>query len=130
MQFTVFGEPASKANSRRSFLNKKTGKNFFAKSEKAENFSDAFLAQCPRMWPPLEGDLFAFIKIYYGSRRPDLDESLVLDLMQKAFIYKNDRQVKGRLTLWALDPGRPRVEIALWPVSPKPPARPARPAPR
>ena len=39
--------------------------------------------------------------IYYSSRRPDLDESLILDLMQ-GVIYKNDRQVKQKNIYWGL----------------------------
>lgn len=48
--------------------------------------------------------------IYYASRRPDLDESLILDLMQDR-VYENDRQVKERHTYWRLDPENPRSEI-------------------
>ena len=58
----------------------------------------------------LTGDLMVTMHIHYASRRPDLDESLILDLMQ-GFIYENDRQVKERHTYWHLDKERPRAEI-------------------
>lgn len=48
--------------------------------------------------------------IFYKSRRPDLDESVVLDAMQD-HIYKNDRQVKEKHIFWGLDVLNPRSEI-------------------
>ena len=48
--------------------------------------------------------------IYYASRRPDLDESLILDLLQDV-AYTNDRQVKERHIYWGLDKANPRAEI-------------------
>jgi Holliday junction resolvase RusA-like endonuclease len=104
--FTILGEPASKANSRRW-----TGK-FFIKSEKALNYSKAFKAQCPVLDPLMKGDLRVTLKIWYASRRPDLDESLILDLMQDC-IYENDRQVKERHAYWGLDKENPRSEITV-----------------
>jgi Holliday junction resolvase RusA-like endonuclease len=58
----------------------------------------------------LEGDLFVRMTIHYASRRPDLDESLILDCMQD-LIYKNDRQVKEKHIYWGLDKDQPRAEI-------------------
>jgi Holliday junction resolvase RusA-like endonuclease len=104
IQFTILGEPASKANSRRW-----TGK-FFIKSEKALNYGKAFKQQCPVLDPLLEGDLRVTIHIWYASRRPDLDESLILDLMQDC-IYENDRAVKERHVYWHLDKENPRSDI-------------------
>lgn len=89
------------------------GKPAFIKSAKALSYSDAFLMQCPKIDEPFKSDVYVDMTIYYASRRPDLDETLVLDLMQKAGIYINDRQVKGRTTLWGLDPENPRVEISV-----------------
>ena len=48
--------------------------------------------------------------IYYASRRPDLDESLILDCMQN-YVYYNDRQVKEKHIYWGLDKERPRTII-------------------
>lgn len=58
----------------------------------------------------LEGDVCVEIKIYYASRRPDLDESLILDLLQDV-AYTNDRQVKEKHIYWGLDKENPRCEI-------------------
>lgn len=104
VSFTIFGEPASKANSRRW-----TGK-FFIKSEKALNYSKAFKQQCPVLDPLMDGDLKVTIKIWYASRRPDLDPSLIFDLMQDC-IYVNDRQIKEQHLYWALDKENPRSDI-------------------
>jgi Holliday junction resolvase RusA-like endonuclease len=106
VNFTIFGEPASKANSRRW-----TGK-YFIKSSKALKYVDQFKAQCPVLNPLMSGDLCVSIKIWYASRRPDLDESLILDCMQGK-IYENDRSVKERHVFWALDKKNPRAEITV-----------------
>lgn len=109
--FTINGEPASKANSRRLVTIK--GRPAFIKSAKALAYVKSFQAQCPQMGDlMLEGDLEARIKIYYASRRPDLDESVILDCMQ-GFIYKNDRQVRRKVIEWGLDKENPRAEIVI-----------------
>ena len=106
VSFTIEGEPASKANSRRW-----TGK-YFIKSEKALNYKKTFEKQCPLLGELLEGDLRVTIRIYYASRRPDLDPSLIFDLMQ-GFVYMNDRQIKEQHLYWGLDKERPRAEITV-----------------
>ena len=104
--FTILGEPASKANSRRW-----TGK-FFIKSEKALNYAKEFKRQCPMLDPMMDGDIRVTIKIWYASRRPDLDASLIFDLMQ-GYIYENDRQLKEQHLFWGLDKENPRAEITV-----------------
>lgn len=104
--FTILGEPASKANSRRW-----TGK-FFIKSEKALNYAKMFEDQCPMLDPLMDGDLRVTITIWYASRRPDLDASLIFDLMQ-GYIYDNDRQLKEHHLFWAIDRENPRAEITV-----------------
>jgi Holliday junction resolvase RusA-like endonuclease len=111
---TILGEPASKANSRR-FVNF-GGKPRFIKSQKALSYSDAFLMQIPTLAELSEEDLFFGAKIYYASRRPDLDESLILDLLQGR-IYTNDRQVKCKFVMWGLDKENPRVELFICSLS-------------
>jgi hypothetical protein len=106
----IFGEPASKANSRR--VVRFGGMSRLIKSEKALNYSDVFKQQCKPLAVLMTGDLRITMHIYYASRRPDLDESLILDLMQ-GLIYENDRQVKERHCYWGLDPDNPRSEIII-----------------
>ena len=124
--FTVLGEACSKANSRR--LVTLAGKPRFIKSKKALDYVYAFSLQCPQLNPVLEEDLSVTMTIYYASRRPDLDESVILDCMQtqthrdkktkvvtvlRNNIYKNDRQVKQKHIFWALDKENPRAEISI-----------------
>jgi Holliday junction resolvase RusA-like endonuclease len=110
--FTIFGEPASKANSRR--LVTRGGKPMFIKSQKALDYAGAFKLQAPDCYTPYECDVKVEMVIYYASRRPDLDESLVLDLLQ-GVAYLNDRQVKEKHIRWALDKDLPRCEILVTP---------------
>jgi len=106
----IFGEPASKANSRR--VVRFGGVSRLIKSEKALSYSDMFKQQCRPLATLMTGDLRVTLHIWYASRRPDLDESLILDLMQ-GLIYENDRQVKERHAYWGLDPENPRAEILI-----------------
>ena len=106
----IFGEPASKANSRR--VVRYGGMSRLIKSAKALSYSDAFKQQCKPLATLMTGDLRVTLHIFYASRRPDLDESLILDLMQ-GLIYANDRQVKERHCYWGLDPENPRAEIII-----------------
>jgi Holliday junction resolvase RusA-like endonuclease len=106
----IFGEPASKANSRR--VVHYGGMSRLIKSKKALSYSDVFKQQCGKLPTLMTGDLRVTLHIFYASRRPDLDESLILDLMQ-GLIYENDRQVKERHCYWGLDPDNPRSEIII-----------------
>ncbi len=91
------------------------------KSQKALSYSKSFRAQMPVVDRPLELPVVATITIWYASRRPDLDESLILDLLQvdeKKFkdgkgVILNDRQVREKHVYWRLDPDNPRCEIRL-----------------
>ena len=106
----IFGEPASKANSRR--VVHYGGMSRLIKSKKALTYSDVFRQQCKPLAVLMTGDLRITMHIYYASRRPDLDESLILDLLQ-GLVYVNDRQVKERHTYWHLDPVSPRTEMII-----------------
>jgi Holliday junction resolvase RusA-like endonuclease len=107
---TILGEPCSKANSRR-LVTSKTGRPMFIKSRKALDYVKSFEKQCKKLDPLLLEDVAVTIKIYYASRRPDLDESLILDCMQ-GLVYKNDRQVKVKHVYWGgVDKESPRSEI-------------------
>jgi len=106
--FTVHGEPASNANSRKMVLIK--GRPALIKSQKARDYVKTFEQQCPVLEVPTTEDVVVEMMIYYASRRPDLDESLILDCMQ-CRVYKNDRQVKQKFIYWGLDKENPRSVI-------------------
>ena len=128
LSLIIFGEPASKANSRR--VVKFGNMSRLIKSQKALDYSAAFKRQCTPLGRLMSGDIKMTMWIFYASRRPDLDESLILDLLQ-GVVYLNDRQVKERHVFWGLDPDRPRVEMIIEQIPPvytkkKPAARRAK----
>ena len=106
----IYGEPASKANGRKLVTIR--GRPAFIKSKKARDYVAMFDKQCPVLQELLEGDLSVTITIFYATRRPDLDESLVLDLLQGK-IYLNDRQIKKKKIYWGLDKDNPRTVISI-----------------
>lgn len=108
VEFVIRGEPASKANSRKFVLIK--GKPRIIKSQKARNYTFDFKLQCPLLRKLFLGDVCVEMRIWYASRRPDLDESVILDAMQGR-IYINDRQVKRKVVDWDIDPEDPRTWI-------------------
>jgi len=65
----------------------------------------------------MTGDVYVEITIWYASRRPDLDESVILDAMQ-GLIYENDRQVKEKHVFHRLDKDNPRAQITVRPLTP------------
>ena len=105
---TILGQPHSKANSRKLVVIK--GKRRFIKSEEALGYLTAFAAQCPVLDPMFLRDVHVELEIFYTSRLPDLDESLILDALQMR-VYRNDRQVRKKTVIWGLDPQRPRAVI-------------------
>ena len=57
-------------------------------------------------------DLVIAMKIYYKTRRPDLDESLILDLLQGK-VLKNDRSIKTKYVEHGLDKNDPRTVLVI-----------------
>ncbi len=107
----ILGEPASKANSRR-IVNIR-GRMVPIKSQKALDYVTSLRSQAAaQMSTMIEGDLRVEMMIHYASRRPDLDESVILDALQ-GIAYANDRQVKQRMTYWGLDKDMPRAVIRI-----------------
>ena len=113
VSFVIFGEPASKANSRRMVTIK--GRPRLIKSKKALDYIKVFGQQCPVLDELIEGDVSVTMHIHYASRRPDLDESVILDEMQGK-IYVNDRQVKHKNIYWHLNRESPRSIISVEPL--------------
>ena len=108
----IHGEPASKANSRK--LVKFGNRIASIKSDKARGYAKDFLPQVQPISPLLTGELEMHIWIWYRTERPDLDESLILDLLQGA-TYQNDRQVRQRHVYHGIDKLNPRIEVFILP---------------
>jgi Holliday junction resolvase RusA-like endonuclease len=109
-QGTIEGEPASKANSRR-----RVRSGAYIKSEKALAYAQSFQTQAAWITTnliPYDGPVCVTMHIWYRTRRPDLDESLVLDCLQGHAVV-NDRQVREKHIFWGLDRQRPRAEITV-----------------
>ena len=131
---TILGEPASKANSRQLVTFGKGDKRRPAliKSQKARDYCESALNQIPP-WARqrLEGPIRATIRIFYASERPDLDESVILDVLQDQWhriskktrilvrpgVYRNDRQVREKHVFHSIDRNNPRAEIEIAPIS-------------
>jgi hypothetical protein len=141
--FVIFGEPASKANSRvlSTIGPKDNRRTILRKSNKALGYeSDALRQIPPAARQRLEGPVAVTLRIWYASERPDLDESIVLDVMQdrwakapahvmaecppgapsralvQAGVYRNDRQVREKHVFWHLDRRNPRTEVVVEPM--------------
>lgn len=127
IRFTILGEAASKANSRR-LVN--FGERIASvKSKPALAFERDAIRQIPAYARQrLVGPVVVTLRIFYTSERPDLDESLVLDVLQdrwhghgdkrtlvQAGVYRNDRQVREKHVYWGIDLVQPRVEIEVVP---------------
>lgn len=124
---TVSGEPASKANSRRHVI--RHGRSASIKSEKALNYGESFKQKA--LEQPIDGDVILAVRVWYRSRRPDLDITLIKDLLQgqarrfggkrvvtfPGFAYFNDRQVKAEFALHSLDKNWPRSHIVVAPLA-------------
>lgn len=140
--FTILGQAQSKANSRKvvdipkrdahgeRVMNEDGSaakRRIFAKSAEAMQFEKDALRQIPP-WARqrLEGDLRVTLKMFYRTRLPDLDESIVLDILQDRWwgkgdgkklvqngVYRNDRQVWEKHVYKQIDPRNPRVEVCV-----------------
>lgn len=141
VSLTILGEPASKANSRElvTFGRGEDARPAMIKSKKARDYErDALLQIPPSARAMLEGPVRVTLRIYYASERPDLDESVVLDVLQARFakrvegrrarlvertgVYVNDRQVREKHVYHAIDRANPRAEIEVEELVPAPAA--------
>jgi hypothetical protein len=149
---TIYGEPASKANSRQlvMFGHGKNARPALIKSEKARDYEKAAGEQLePSVCVMMQGPVRVTMKIFYATERPDLDESVVLDVLQAKYrgtgeervlerngVYRNDRQVREKHVFHAIDRDNPRTEIVVEEISAglfedlMPPAPPPRPPAR
>lgn len=130
VRLTILGEPASKANSRQlvTFGRGAKARPALIKSEKAREYEKTALEQIPpAVRVMLAGPVRVALRIFYASERPDLDESVILDVLQarysrledgerrlvRAGVYVNDRQVREKHVYHAIDRANPRAEIEI-----------------
>ena len=133
IQLTILGEPASKANSRK--LVKFGERMVSVKGDKALDYERDALRQIPpTARVQLKVEVAVTMRIFYATERPDLDESLILDILQDRYktvkkgdakdrvlvqkgVYANDRQVREKHIYHAIDRKNPRTEITVVPLS-------------
>lgn len=133
--FTILGEPASKANSRKIVTI--GGRPSSIKSGKALDYERYALMQIPVFARrQIQGPVAVTLRIFYATERPDLDESLILDILQNRFktvkqgttkrrelvqrgVYCNDRQVREKHVYHAIDKRNPRTVIEVRPMTPE-----------
>jgi Holliday junction resolvase RusA-like endonuclease len=128
IRFTILGEPASKANSRQIVT---IGDHpSVIKSKKARDYERDALRQIPySARQMLTGPVRVTLKIWYATERPDLDESVVLDVLQARYrgkgehrqmvqpgVYANDRQVREKHVFHGIDRANPRTEVQVEPL--------------
>ncbi|WP_233854265.1 RusA family crossover junction endodeoxyribonuclease [Paraburkholderia sp. HD33-4] len=137
--FVILGEPASKANSReivtRRFRSTPDGplktRPVSIKSDKALAYErDALRQVPPKARVRLEGPVRVTLRIWYATERPDLDESVILDVLQDRYerkpdgkrvlvhrgVYRNDRQVRQKFVFHGIDRANPRAEVVVEPL--------------
>ena len=130
---TILGEPASKANSRElvTFGRGEDARPAIIKSKKAREYERAAMLQIPvSARVMLVGPVRVTLRIFYASERPDLDESVVLDVLQakyrrdrgdrilvRAGVYGNDRQVREKHVYHGIDRANPRTEVEVEPMT-------------
>lgn len=135
IRFTILGEPASKANSRKLVTVGKADerRTLFIKSAKARSYEHDALRQIPA-WARqrLEGPVMISLRIFYASERPDLDPSVILDCLQDRWkkvegermllqsgVVRNDRQFREMHLYHFIDRANPRAEIEIEPLAPQ-----------
>lgn len=158
ISFTILGQPCSKANSRElSTIGAKAmdvvvgrnedgspktermkvgGRILNRKSDDALEYeSDALRQIPPKARQRIEGPVRVTLRLFYASERPDLDESIVLDVLQDRWktptlpngekgervllqrgVYRNDRQVREKHVFHGIDKAKPRAEVVVEPM--------------
>ena len=113
LSFTLHGQLYSKSNNRQLTKNVKSRN---IKSTGARECTKFYLQQLKKIWKGKEtlvGSIILTVDIYYPDNRSDLDESLLMDILQKAGVIKNDRQIKEKHIYHEIDKRNPRCEIII-----------------
>lgn len=113
VSFTVNGQLPSMKN-RRRIVGTRRNRPMLIKSADAMNYEQAFLAATPENARiGYAGPVSVKARIWYQSRRSDLSAEFLFDLLQKAGVIRNDRQVQHLEAFKGLDAERPRVHLTV-----------------
>ena len=115
MKYIIQGNIPRKSNQRQIVTNKITGKPIPIKSKKALAYCVSFELQMTKYkpYPCLEGDVKLIATIYYRTRKNDLSVELLMDLIEKVKLIKNDRQIRELQVRGKIDKVEPRVEFEI-----------------
>ena len=125
VEFTIIGQLYSKSNSRQIVFHGKHPS--VIKSAEALNYVKASTLQLKIQLgssETIEGYIRLDIDVFYSSKKPDLDVSLLMDVMQRQIdrktkivlfrgVYKNDRQVAICNAKKFIDRKNPRVVVRI-----------------
>jgi len=111
---TIFGNLPSLKNRRRLIPAKGNRRAMIIKSQDAMSYEQAFLMAIPaKMRVGYNGPVSLSARIYYQSRRSDLSVELLYDLVAKAGIILNDRQIMHCECWKGLSKESPRVHFTV-----------------
>lgn len=110
LTLTIQGNLASLKNSRRLvYVN---GKPKFIPKPEAVYWEKLAQIQIPKDHRiKMTGPIRLTCNVWYQSRRSDLDIALVMDVLQRAEVYLNDRQVVEIIATKKVSPENPRVDL-------------------
>jgi len=113
----IQGQPPRKSNSRRIVTNRKTGKPMVVKSKEALAWMEAAAYQIPDEAKCNVGrpDQLLRIELFvrYETRRPDLSTELILDMLQKTGVIKDDRYIFEKVEHKIIDREAPGVDLVI-----------------
>lgn len=135
IRFTILGEPVSHKNGYHIVtIGKRPA---IVKSKEALAYERDALRQIPPAAKQrLEGPVRVTLRLFYATERPDMDESLLLDVLQDRWtriasinpivpsrrelaqpgVYRNDRQVREKHVFHGIDRKNPRTEVIVEPL--------------
>jgi len=112
--YTVNGQLPSIKNRRRLVRNRRTGQALIIKSVDAMEYESMFLSKIPEeLRVAYEGPVSLKMRVWYQSRRSDLSVEFLFDLLAKAGIILNDRQIRHVEAFGGLDKQLPRVHFTV-----------------
>ena len=110
---TIYGQPPSKSNSYKIiFL---SGHSKLGKTTAMKDYEQNFFMQCSLRKKGICKRFKLTVDVYFGSDRPDLDNSLkiILDCLQSCGAIKNDRLCSEIHARKLIDKNNPRIEFKL-----------------
>lgn len=113
---TISGSLPSLKNQRRIVTNRRTGKPFSIKSQVAMTYETHFMSKInDKDKIGYDGPVSVRVRIWYPTKKNDLDIEFLCDLLQRAEIIKNDRQIMHKEAWKGKDKDNPRTIFTVYP---------------